>query len=456
MKKILLSMAALLTFGLASQAADIVEYFENSTDHPWPFSEGATTTDDNGDPYEFPTSSSHANKATDLSFQSTETGLTYTFHAATAYYRSTYNSVSTILIGKSGSYIQVSALPINCKAVTVHTGASASKNVTAQVYVVTADGDVAVSTSTTKLASTDADFTFAIPEAYRAAGNIYKIAVTNSYNAQFSSIKFEEASTKPEIAIVEAGPIAFAAPANAAHEKTLNINSSNLTADVTYAISGTNADLFTVSESTNSTVTVAFKTATAIANAEATLTATSGDVSASVALTATAVSHQGTEEDPLTTADVITLNSVNNNTFYVTGKINAGCAQNYKDGALPTTTTLALTNIVLGDDEDANLIPVNLPANSEARTTLNISDNTDNVGQTVIVKGTLENYFGGPGVKNTEYVSGLKASGVETVTISEQNAPVEYFNLQGVRVNTPANGLYIRRQGNTVTKVVVK
>ena len=37
----------------------------------------------------------------------------------------------------------------------------------------------------------------------------------------------------------------------------------------------------------------------------------------------------------------------------------------------------------------------------------------------------------------------------------DANAPVEYFNLQGVRVENPANGLYIRRQGNTVTKVVL-
>ncbi len=39
---------------------------------------------------------------------------------------------------------------------------------------------------------------------------------------------------------------------------------------------------------------------------------------------------------------------------------------------------------------------------------------------------------------------------------AEANAPVEYFNLQGVRVANPENGLFIRRQGNTVTKVLVK
>lgn len=33
-------------------------------------------------------------------------------------------------------------------------------------------------------------------------------------------------------------------------------------------------------------------------------------------------------------------------------------------------------------------------------------------------------------------------------------APVEYFNLQGIRVNNPQGGIFIRRQGNSVTKVL--
>ncbi|MDE6526009.1 MAG: hypothetical protein K2L75_02025, partial [Muribaculaceae bacterium] len=39
---------------------------------------------------------------------------------------------------------------------------------------------------------------------------------------------------------------------------------------------------------------------------------------------------------------------------------------------------------------------------------------------------------------------------------ADGNAEVEYYNLQGVRVANPESGLYIRRQGNTVTKVYVK
>lgn len=47
------------------------------------------------------------------------------------------------------------------------------------------------------------------------------------------------------------------------------------------------------------------------------------------------------------------------------------------------------------------------------------------------------------------------SSGISDVAVDE-NAPVEYYNLQGLRVDNPTNGLYIRRQGNNTTKVFVK
>lgn len=49
----------------------------------------------------------------------------------------------------------------------------------------------------------------------------------------------------------------------------------------------------------------------------------------------------------------------------------------------------------------------------------------------------------------------LRTSGVSEIVVDE-NAPVEYYNLSGVRVANPENGIYIRRQGNKVTKVLVK
>lgn len=52
----------------------------------------------------------------------------------------------------------------------------------------------------------------------------------------------------------------------------------------------------------------------------------------------------------------------------------------------------------------------------------------------------------------------IEAAGVEDVIVdNDENAPVEYFNLQGVRIENPAQGgLYIKRQGKTATKVIIR
>jgi hypothetical protein len=66
-------------------------------------------------------------------------------------------------------------------------------------------------------------------------------------------------------------------------------------------------------------------------------------------------------------------------------------------------------------------------------------------------------------VKNMQIASAtitvaMKPAAVEAIAVDavDNAAPVEYFNLQGQRVMNPANGLFIRRQGNQVTKVVVR
>ena len=47
-------------------------------------------------------------------------------------------------------------------------------------------------------------------------------------------------------------------------------------------------------------------------------------------------------------------------------------------------------------------------------------------------------------------------SAIESIGVDNENAPVEYFNLQGIRVDNPAAGIFIRRQGSKVSKVVIK
>lgn len=47
-------------------------------------------------------------------------------------------------------------------------------------------------------------------------------------------------------------------------------------------------------------------------------------------------------------------------------------------------------------------------------------------------------------------------SAIDNIVADDANAPVEYFNLQGVKVQNPENGLYIKRQGKTVEKVFIR
>lgn len=59
-------------------------------------------------------------------------------------------------------------------------------------------------------------------------------------------------------------------------------------------------------------------------------------------------------------------------------------------------------------------------------------------------------------VKKVEIARKAVTTGIADITVEDANAPVEYFNLQGIRVNNPENGIFIRRQGKNVTKVIVK
>lgn len=53
------------------------------------------------------------------------------------------------------------------------------------------------------------------------------------------------------------------------------------------------------------------------------------------------------------------------------------------------------------------------------------------------------------------YFDKAEGSAVEAVA-SESNAPVEFYNLNGVRVVNPSNGIFIRKQGGDVKKVIIK
>lgn len=71
------------------------------------------------------------------------------------------------------------------------------------------------------------------------------------------------------------------------------------------------------------------------------------------------------------------------------------------------------------------------------------------------VKMVVTIYKGAPSLYVIQYdPAGSVSTGVNEVEVNE-NAPAVYYNLQGVKVAEPENGLYIRVQGNKATKVML-
>jgi hypothetical protein len=71
-------------------------------------------------------------------------------------------------------------------------------------------------------------------------------------------------------------------------------------------------------------------------------------------------------------------------------------------------------------------------------------------GKYLYVKPVNDQFTGKISVLTFDVPTGI--DGVE----ADANAPVEYFNLQGIRIANPSRGIYVKRQGSAVTKVLVK
>lgn len=59
-------------------------------------------------------------------------------------------------------------------------------------------------------------------------------------------------------------------------------------------------------------------------------------------------------------------------------------------------------------------------------------------------------------LNESKLVINLEKSAVGNIAVENENAPVKYYNLQGVEVANPENGLFIKVQGKKTSKVLVK
>lgn len=154
------------------------------------------------------------------------------------------------------------------------------------------------------------------------------------------------------------------------------------------------------------------------------------------------IEGEGTLAKPYTPADVQYFSGKVEGKAWVKGEI-SGYYNNSKYFA--GTEGAVASNLALSAG-DIN-VPVALPSGSQVRTDLNLLDNATNLDKTVWVYGTIEKYFGVPGVKNvTDYSWNGKGTltGIDSLEAAPANTKADViYSIDGRRLAAPAKGFNI-------------
>ena len=117
---------------------------------------------------------------------------------------------------------------------------------------------------------------------------------------------------------------------------------------------------------------------------------------------------------------------------------------------LPVENAVVEVEGVSGTTDDQGKVTLTLPATVDYLATVTV--------RAMPEEGTAsETNVQLNGADNAAQVAVNTSSGIDDILDDADNTPVEYFNLQGVRIANPAPGqVVIRRQGSVVSKVLVK
>lgn len=84
------------------------------------------------------------------------------------------------------------------------------------------------------------------------------------------------------------------------------------------------------------------------------------------------------------------------------------------------------------------------------------ADGSTTVSATICMSGFYDkNYTTSTGWLYLSFKFNTATTSISSISV-DNNAPIEYFNLQGQRVENPSNGIYITRQGAKVSKVMIR
>lgn len=298
---------------------------------------------------------------------------------------------------KADGYMSWS-LSFNCAEITLKTGASASTSAVIDVYA----GETKIAENLA-LDAQGTDFKVAVPEANRASGTVYKIVnATAKRNAQFQSITYSSEAS---------GPVEPVEPEGTKFVKATTIESG---AQYVFIVDGK------IATAINATYSYGRLSLTSAKFYEENVY--TDEVNA---VTITEVDGNYTFKDAHDR--FLGVDATHNNTFQCFTEINDGC---YYSATF--------------DGETVKFVPT-------------LEGATDRV---VCQSGTYTNLA--PQVPGDTFKLPIlykKSDGAGIVAVEaevSQEAPVVYFNLQGVRVENPQQGLYIRVQGNKATKVAIR
>lgn len=164
-----------------------------------------------------------------------------------------------------------------------------------------------------------------------------------------------------------------------------------------------------------------------------------------------------------------------NNFFVATGEEKYLSVATYTGENPITFTNATTTNFTAFKTNNKEYVVINVPDNDTRTHSWAIFDfaSGEQIARWTMPTGEAANYMVGfastvnedgsvnifqfnPGVRIAMYKFVPDASGVNAIDVDNSNAPIEYYNLQGIKVANPENGLFIKKQGSNVEKVVVK
>jgi RPA family protein len=408
-------------------------------------------------------------------------GYTVTFGAVTDGNGYKFNPTDKYVIyGKKGATITFSAFDFDVERIDITGRDAASGAVLQNLYV----GDVAVSTETVGAKITNS---YAIAEAYQAAGNVYVLKVNSSHNTQITKIeifKKGEGGTgpvTPDLKPAEGGTVDQ--PLTVAQALSFIEQLGAYTSEEVY-VAGyvTSIDeistqhgnaTFNIADAEGGTPVLKIYRAKGLENKGITdenflkvgdkvvvcgklkmynttpemdqggyvYSLNGKTTEGETPVDPVELEGDGTQANPFTVADVKAMNEADfpADKVWVKGFIVGTLSGKDKFNEEYVVSNFALASTAT-EETASNTVPVQLPTGA-VREKLNLVDNPSNLGKAVKVFGNITIYFSTTGVKNVEnYEIDGETNIIVMPTATEQG---EIFNLQGQRVAQPTKGLYI-------------